>query len=173
MRKIRSHFVWAILVASLGSGCATAGSGWQRTSEARTGRVYSRFDLGHEVPGLIFGDSTYAEVNSAWLPEWYELYRRRLFDMGIVRWSVNFDCNRFADLYVSMAQACNSDATFHAESKPSLAIGTVWYRRDESGSLHAIVQAFTERGRIFVDPQTGEIVNLSSGEVRSIFLQTI
>jgi len=173
MSRVIGQLALVIVTAVLWGGCVTNDTGWDQAGGASTGRVFSRIDLVREYPGLIYGDNDYAEVNSQWLPHWYGLYRQRLFDLGIVKWSVNFDCNRFADLYVSMAQACNSAATFHAEAKPSLAIGTVWYRREDTGSLHAIVQAFTERGRIFVDPQTGKVVSLSSSEVGSIFLQTI
>lgn len=155
------------------SGCAVLEGGWQYAGDATTGRIYSPRDLQRECPGLYFGDLVYSEVDSKWLPHWYDLYKRRLFEMGIVNWDVNFDCNRFADLYVSMAQACNSVRTFHSDAKTSLAIGTVWYRREATGSLHAIVQVFTERGRLFVDPQTGAELSLSQSERFSIFLQTI
>ena len=103
MSRVIGQLVLVIVTAVLWGGCVTNDTGWDQAGGASAGRVFSRIALVRQYPGLLYGDNDYAEVNSQWLPHWYGLYRQRLFDLGIVKWSVNFDCNRFADLYVLAA----------------------------------------------------------------------
>jgi len=139
-----------------------------------TGKVYNKVDLQHRFPGLIFGDDYYDEVDSRWLSYWYEQFRLQLFKLGVVRGNQQFDCNRFADFYVSMAQACYSSDQFQYNvGNRVLAIGTVWYVKSSGGGRHAIVQAITECGRIYIEPQNGERLTLTSQEEASIYLQII
>ncbi len=118
------------------------------------------------------GDRAYAEVNSAWLHEWYDTFRAELFRLGIVKWDGRFDCNRFADVYAGMAQAWFFRETFHSNIQAqALALGPFWYQRADGSGGHAVIQALTERGRVFIDPQTGGEVELSVHERMSAFLQ--
>lgn len=138
---------------------------------AFTGRVYSKADMRRQLTLVMLGDEAYAEVNSAWLRAWYPAFRQELFRMGVVKWEERFDCNRFAEIYTGLAQVNFFRQTFHRRTgAKALALGQFWYVRDKGGP-HAIVQALTERGPVFIDPQTGEEMNLSPNERKSAYFQ--
>jgi|GEM_PF-2073154 hypothetical protein len=151
----------------------------QRASKARgakaaltTGRVFTRAEMQRETATFYFGDQAYAEVNSAWLPEFHEEFRRELHRLGIVRWNERFDCNRFVELFIALAQARFYRESFHSDTPArALAMGPYWYVRDGGQSAHAVVQVLTERGRIFVDPQSGEEVQLTRAETALAYFQ--
>ncbi|HYC70072.1 MAG TPA: hypothetical protein VEB66_02635 [Opitutaceae bacterium] len=154
------------------SGCATTAHVEARQVAPTTGRILTDRELRGAVPGAILGERVYAEVNSAWLPRWYRTYREQLFKIGLTRWDSRFDCNRFADFYSNLAQAFFSLEMFHSNTPAqALALGPFWYVRADGGGSHAIVQAVTERGRIFIDPQTGEEMKLSALEQQSGYVQ--
>jgi hypothetical protein len=162
---------------ALGSGCATT-TGEMRVaaasprSEARwetrgakvtrgsvtltTGRVFTRADMQRQTSTNYFGDEAYAEVNSAWLPKFNQEFRRELHRLGIVRWNDRFDCNRFAELFIALAQARFYRESFHSDTPArALAMGPYWYVREDGRGTHAVVQVLTERGRIFVGSADG------------------
>ncbi len=136
-------------------------------------RVYTKEEIRQRLPAAHLGDEAYAEVNSAWPAGWYETFRHELFALGVMRLDERFDCNRFADAYTSLAQVAFYRASFSRSTRANaLALGPVWYQR-ERGGAHAVVQALTERGLIYIDPQSGREVQLTASERRSAFLQTI
>lgn len=180
MNPISFRFARALLAAALlaaaagwSSGCASAPMAMSRSSPApATGKVLSSAQLRAVVPGAIVGENNYAEVNSAWLPGWYRLFRAKLFQIGIVKWDERFDCNRIAEFYSNLAQAFFSVGMFHSESPAqALALGPIWYERADGKGRHAIIQALTERGRVFIDPQTGLEMDLAPGERQSAYVQ--
>ncbi len=118
-----------------------------------------------------FGDSTYAMVDAAGLAGYYDSFRQRLFDDGIVKWEPNFDCNHFASYYVALANTRYAADHFQtlSSSPQSLAIGTFWYQ--SSKGPHAIVVALTNQGTIFIEPQTGKQLILTQQEKASAFLK--
>jgi hypothetical protein len=137
-----------------------------------TGRVYSLQEVRAQIPAMFFGDDSYAEVNSEWLRQWYGEYRAQLARVGVIDWDTRFDCNRFVDFYASLAQAYFYRAMFHSRTPArALALGPIWFVREGGASRHALVQALTERGRIFIDPQTGLEVELTPFEQASAYLQ--
>lgn len=137
-----------------------------------TGRVYTLAQVREQIPSMFFGDDSYAEVNSVWLTSWYGEYREQLARVGVVKWDQRFDCNRFVEFYASLAQAYYYRLSFH-DPRPAraLALGPIWYVRERGRSRHALVQALTERGRVFFDPQTGREVQLTPTERSSAYLQ--
>jgi hypothetical protein len=168
----------ALLVAAViaTSGCASVPTSSETTTRVSlhpsTGRVIFADDLQRMLPGLVVGNRLYAEVDSGWLRQWYARYRAELHHLGIVRWDMRFDCNRFAAFYSGMAQAFFYSDAFHSRTPAqALALGPFWYRRDDDGGGHAIIQAVTERGRIFIDPQSGVEVKLTGVELASAYLQ--
>ncbi|HTL67264.1 MAG TPA: hypothetical protein VL200_06360 [Lacunisphaera sp.] len=168
----------AILLAlgGLGGGCTNvpvdlAASPAGRVKPA-TGRILTGAEVGNLAPRAMLCEQYYAEVNSAWLDAWYQLFRRQLYDIGFVHWDERFDCNRFTDCYTNLAQAYFALENFQSRTPArALALGPFWYRPEHATSNHAIVQAITERGRIFIDPQTGQEMHLTAGEERSAFWQ--
>lgn len=125
-----------------------------------TGRILSAAQLQSEVHGAFVGDSLYAEVNSRWLTAFYADFRREIFRQGVVRWDNRFDCSHFADYYRALAQTRFYRAYYQSWTPAqTLAIGTFWYNPLAGGPAHAIVMAVTERGLIFIEPQTGHEVH--------------
>lgn len=167
---------WAMFAAT---GCATGDvAGPALHSERRpaaapaTGRVFTRVEMQVRTSSRYFGDEAYAEVNSAWLKPFYARFRSELSRLGIVKWDERFDCNRFVELYTGLAQADFYRCNFHSDTKArALALGPYWYVRANGKGSHAVVQILTERGRIFVDPQTGAEVNLTPQETRVAYFQ--
>jgi hypothetical protein len=160
--------------ATFSAGCATGPSARVTASKAApaTGKVLTRAQVRAAVPGAIAGEDRYAEVNSAWLPAWYDLFRAKLFKIGIVNWDARFDCNRIADFYSNLAQAFFSLEMFHSETPAqALALGPIWYVRADGKGSHAVIQALTERGRVFIDPQTGREMELAPIERQSAYVQ--
>jgi hypothetical protein len=145
-----------------------------RAVAAITGKVLDRMQVIRNVPLARMGTMTYAEVNSEWLTKFYQDYRSELNRLGIVKWNERFDCRRFAGLYAELAQSKFFVESFQSENAAqSLAVGQVWYNLENGKGAHAIIVALTERGRIFIEPQTGKEVTLTQKEVGSIFFSLI
>jgi len=75
------------------------------SSAPTTGRVLSRADVLASDPRAVLGDTAYAEVNSKWLPRFYDCFRAELFGNGISKWDARFTCRHFASYYAALAQA--------------------------------------------------------------------
>jgi hypothetical protein len=146
---------------SLMGGCA------KREASFSTGKAIA----GATLPGFK-GDGAYLEVSAAALPALHDNYRAVLSDLGLVKWDRRFDCNHLADLYIAAAQARHLVATWHSSTEAeSLALGVVWYRRAAGGN-HAIIEARTDRGVVYVDPGAGpQSVTLTPGEQASIYFR--
>ncbi len=174
-RRIRPLTRILPVIALFFSGCAAlrlAAPRGQPDAAMLTGRVYSLSELRGLIPTSYFGDDSYAEVNSSWLRAWHLEYRATLWRLGVTRWDPKFDCNRLADFYSGLAQAHFFRANFHSKTPAqALALGPFWYVRHDNGSRHAIIQAITERGRMFIDPLTGQELELTPTEQESAFLQ--
>jgi hypothetical protein len=136
-----------------------------------TGRVLSSAELGVSTGAVYLSDESYAEVNSRWLKSYYADFRSELSRQGVVRGDDRFDCVRFSDFYSGLAQAQFYRAAFHDRIPArALALGQIWYFRSD-GRAHAIVQAMTERGLIFIEPQTGAELDLTPDERKGIYFQ--
>lgn len=137
-----------------------------------TGRVLKPADMLQVVPGALLGDRYYAEVNSASLPKLYNDFRETLSDHGIVKSDDRYTCKHFAALFAEMAQAWYyKESTRSGTQARALAIGSIWYLRDDGQVPHAIVQVLTERGRVYLEPQTGQEVALSPKEEASAYFR--
>lgn len=113
-------------------------------------------------------DTAYAVVSSAWLSGYYERFRADLFAKDVVGWEGRFDCNKFAAAYAAGAQLEFYRDTWGTRAPgQALAVGEVWYEAAGRGP-HAIVAAITERGVVFIEPQSGKEVRLTPGELASI-----
>jgi hypothetical protein len=158
-----------MLVLALTMAAAAVAAPKQRLA---TGRVLNPGEVLREVPGALLGDSYYAEVNSASLPRLYRDFRAQLSERGILRREDRFTCKHFAGLFAEMAQADFAREMHRSPSKArALAIGSIWYVRDDGAGPHAIVQALTERGRIYFEPQTGREIALSPKEEASAYFR--
>lgn len=136
-----------------------------------TEKVLSTTDIVLLAPGATIGDKSYAQVNSAALPAFYKAFRNDLHRKGVVRWDERFSCKHFAGLFVEMAQVQYFNEAWKTDGPAALAIGAVWYVRDNGRGPHALVCALTERGRLYIEPQSGECVTLSEAEERSVYFR--
>jgi len=159
------NFRWLLLAAIAG---AFAGCEKSPSAKIDTGKVYGAAEL---PPGSFKPDTTYGEVNSAWLAGFYERWRADIFEKGVTKWEGRFDCNKFAAAFCASAQLEYYRDNFHSWTPgQALAVAEVWYRPDKGGA-HAIVVAMTERGPVYVEPQTGKELALTESEKRSVYFQ--
>lgn len=115
-------------------------------------------------------DVDYAQVNSQWVQKYWSQWRDATFARGLIRWNDWFDCNKFADLFVIDAQLAY--AKRGRKVAESLAVGVLHYRPSMvwgATADHAIVVFLTEKGRIYMDPQNGEIMNLTDQEIKNTY----
>ena len=150
------------IIAGCFGGCS------KREQAMTTGAVVQAAEL--PLPGFK-GDTAYAVVRSEALPALYANFRDVLNKQGLVKWDSRYDCNHFASLYISLAQASYTVAAWHSETKAqTLALAEVWYLPNGPPAGHAIVAALTERGLVFIEPQTGREIQLTAAQRRSIYL---
>ena len=125
------------------------------------------WDIKTALPGMalvITADQTYAKPKLDWLlgdyAEWFKAYRWKL---GLDKWQRRHDCDDFARAY---AQGCSDAWALTEEGKSEgLAVGEFFYH--SVNGPHAIVCAFTPEGRVFIEPQTCKLLNLSDKEINS------
>lgn len=169
MRPATKGFLFSL--ALLGA-CALAFGLWgcapQGKERMSTGRVIAATN----IPGWA-GDTHYGEVRSAWLADFYARWKSDLFKQGVVKWEKRFDCNRFAGHFAAAAQIEYYIENFHSFTPGrAAAVGEVWYLvGGQEGRGHAIVRAYTERGPVYLEPQTGKEVHLTAEERRSIYFE--
>lgn len=134
-----------------------------------TGHIYSsRSIIEHVGYPVHVADNAYAEVSAEWLREFYQDFRKTLFREGVTKWDATFDCDNFASLYVGLANLRFFVASFHsATTAQSLALAEYWYRQGGDGPAHAVVHALTNRGPIFIEPQSGSLLPLTPAEQAS------
>lgn len=171
---MRFNFLAALILgaAFFIGGCSKQSS----SSPITTGKVIQAGEVWQAVPQgpmPFTPDLGYAVVNDAWLDGFYARFRSDLFAKDVTKWEGRFDCNKFAAYYCALAQAEFYRDTFHSWIPgQALAVGEVWYVPGWSpGKGHAIVVAVTDRGAVFIEPQTGKRVALTDAERSSIYFK--
>ena len=165
--KVLFFFALLALVIVIAASCSKGPKVSQSTDV-----VYDTAMVQGMIPGAICGDSAYAQVNSASLKWFYEIYREELFRQNVTKFDSRFDCNHFASYYVALAQTKFYAANFHSWTKAqSLGVGIYWYFAPRGP--HAVVFALTERGIVFIEPQTGKEIALSRVEHQTAFLRML
>ncbi len=162
--------LFALFVAAMSPLALLTGCSKQSDGPSATVRVLTAEEIRAPLGFAFCGDTAFAEVNSASLPAFYADFRQALFDQGVTKWDRRFDCNHFASYYVARAQTKFYLANFHSRTTAqTLALGVFWYQ--SARGPHAIVAAFTERGLLFIEPQTGGELQLSPAERASAWLK--
>lgn len=158
-------FIGALLVAGVLAWAWFVSACSRHESPLASGRVID----GKVLPGYR-GDDRYAEVRADALPAMFDVFSDTISRLGLVKWDARFDCNHFADLYVSAAQVRYAATAWHSEtSANTLALAVVWYQPASGGRAHAIVELRTDRGTLYVDPlRGGGTIDLSPREIASI-----
>lgn len=166
MRALRFSFIATLFLGVV----FVAGCGKKEASPMASGAVVQNPAVASGLLGFV-GDGPYAVVKADALPAYYASFRDQLFKEGVVKWDERFDCNHFASYYVAKAQTAYYLANFHSTTEAqTLALAEVWYRPGGGKKGHAIVAAQTDRGLVFVEPQTGETLTLSASERASVFM---
>lgn len=111
-----------------------------------------------------FTDANYALPTSKWLlTSFYDYFLKWLSQNDLTEWRLKFDCDNFACLYYAFAHACHTKSNRKEEG---IAVGEMWYEPGNGGA-HAINIACTEKGVIYIEPQTGKEVELTEPEKES------
>lgn len=119
---------------------------------------------------IHFGGMNYAVPTTAWLTgSFWDFFKKQLWDFGTETWSVKFECRDFARAYACYAQTCNALSGDTPEGADALAVGEIWFHPDSEppGSDHAICACVTDKGLVYIEPQTGAIRTLSRIETLS------
>jgi|TARA_A100001201_G_scaffold113014_1_gene96813 hypothetical protein len=111
----------------------------------------------------------------------YDRFKKWLIQRELFGWEHTFDCDNFAEAYRVFLQIVHARSQKDKDDnsrKQSVAVGVVWYTRDKGGG-HAInIVISKEKGDEganintcfvkYLEPQTGEFVELSHKEKESI-----
>ncbi len=135
---------------------------------------------GIAIPLIHAPDANYALFSLNYIKgEGYEKFKEWLFKRGILGWRHTFDCDNYAEAFRVFLQIIHSKSQKGKEDnskKQAVAIGVIWYERDGRGG-HAIniVVSKNEDELIvkFIEPQTGEELDLTDAEKESIFFLLI
>ncbi len=115
---------------------------------------------------VIFSDNEYNLPTYSYIfNKFYPYFQKELFRLKIDGWSQKFDCEDFAKLFKTLIQACHAQSKGNAEG---IAVAEIHYKR-EDGVNHAINAIITDKGLIFLEPQTGESLVLTENEEKSIY----
>jgi hypothetical protein len=94
------------------------------------------------------------------------------FFMGILKnlnlpYTSKFDCDDYSSLYRVLAQISHRKSSGDAEG---IAVAEIMYKPNwAKGLTHAINAAYTETGWIFIEPQGGQVIQLTEEEINSIY----
>lgn len=124
----------------------------------------TRLDIqSYFVTRVWFADDTFARPKLSWLlGAFYDAFREDRFNK-VGRYSRKNDCDNFARAFAQLAQDCHAISA--GSDAEALAIGEFFYQ--SRNGPHAIVVAFTDAGRKFIEPQTGRVLELTEGEAMS------
>jgi hypothetical protein len=121
--------------------------------------------------GAFKSDLTYAEVDSRWLGSFHNKLHKDFISNGIVDWEDSFDCSKFAAAYCAAAQMeyyKSISSKWKSGMATALGVGEIWYVTP-NGRGHAVVLVLSDVGSLYIDPQTGKIVELTPEEEKSIY----
>lgn len=113
-------------------------------------------------------DREYSLPQLGWLTGTYYNYFVKVLDgLKIPGWREDLDCDDFSKLFWSLCQACHRVSKTGIEG---ISVGMCIYTTKNGGG-HAINTAVVENKEIvFIEPQTGEVLELTKGEIDSIRL---
>jgi hypothetical protein len=119
------------------------------------------------LPGanIFLTDVDYAKPTTRWLTTtFYTYFLDWLKVNGLEKWKNKFDCDNFEAVYYAFAHACHSKSD---RSEEGIAVGQMFYKLDGGRGGHAINVAVTDDGLIFIEPQNGRRIQLSTAERES------
>ena len=118
---------------------------------------------------IHFGASNYAVPTLDWLQgACYSAFKARLWSENDDAWKVRFQCRDFARAFASFCVECWGTSTA-ASDCDGLAVGEIWFIPDQSqpAAGHAICPAITDKGLVFIEPQTGAVYPMTQAQIDS------
>lgn len=113
---------------------------------------------------VYFADASYARPTLRWLTgAFWDTFREDRFGK-VGAYERKNDCDNWARAYAQLAQDCHSIST--GSDAEALAVGEMFYTK-RTGEGHAIICAFTDEGRKFIEPQNGRVIELTESELIS------
>jgi len=132
-------------------------------------------------------DATYALYSLNYIKgEGYEKFKKWLFRRGILGWRHTFDCDNYAEAFRVFLQIVHTKAQKGKDdnsTKQAVAIGVIWYERAGMGghAINIVVSKIEDESVDrneslvvrFIEPQTGEELELTDTERATIFFLLI
>ena len=139
------------------------------------------------IPLIYAPDANYTLYSLNYIKgEGYEKFKKWLFRRGILGWRHTFDCDNYAEAFRVFLQIVHTKAQKGKDdnsTKQSVAIGVVWYERDDRGghAVNVVVSKIEDESVDrteslvvkFIEPQTGEELELTNSERETIFFVLI
>ena len=116
---------------------------------------------------VLFADASYARPTLRWLQgQFWDAFRQdRWAKVG--SYSRKNDCDNWARAFAQLAQDSHAQTRSGSDDE-ALAVGEFFYTK-ASGEGHAINAAFTDVGLVFIEPQNGLTLKLTTSEILSCF----
>ena len=118
---------------------------------------------------VILADASYGVPTVRWLGEqFWPWYQRQRWNLGLDKWERRNDCDNHARAYAQYAADCH--ALTGSGAGEGLAVGEFFYvATSHVQGPHAINVAFTDEGKVYLEPQTGRRLTLAPSEELSCF----
>ena len=131
--------------------------------------------------GLINApDATYSLYSLNYITgKGYNKFKNWLFKRGILGWRYTFDCDNYAEAFRVFLQIVHTKAQKGKDdnsTKQAVAIGVIWYERAGVGghAINIVVSKIEDDLVVrFIEPQTGEELELTDSERETIFFLLI
>jgi hypothetical protein len=121
---------------------------------------------GFTSASLIISDVDYAMPKASWLTgTFYDFYQEWRFDHNLNEWSNKNDCDNAACLFYTFAQICHAKSD---RAEQGISVGELFYFiGGDKTRGHAINIAITDKGAIYIEPQSGKTLSLTKTEKES------
>ena len=117
----------------------------------------------------LINDRDYNLPTSRWLSQkFYPFFNSELNRYNIFKWRETWDCDDFATMFRILAQVCHNNSGAKNKAQ-GIAVAEIGYTREFDNQLHAINCVFTEKGPLFIEPQTCQVIIFSKKEYDSIY----
>lgn len=120
---------------------------------------------------VICYDETYAKPTVAWIRDkFWPWHQKRRFDLGLHKHDRRNDCDNHMRSFAQSAADCHALTVGDVLTPEGLAIGEFMYvGTTHVKGPHGINVSFTDDGKVFWEPQTGQRLALTPLEEMSVF----
>jgi hypothetical protein len=139
------------------------------------------------IPSIYAPDANYVLYSLNYIKgEGYKKFKNWLFKRGILGWRPTFDCDNYAEAFRVFLQIVHSKAQkgkTDNSRKQAVAVGVIWYEKAGRGghAINVVVSKIEDESVDrteslvvkFIEPQTGEELELTNSERETIFFVLI